>query len=92
MRTPKNLPRHELIGLEVKIIESENRDEKGITGKVVDERKSILKIEVKDEEKTVRKKGRTFEFALPSGKKTRIGGEVIEGRPKDRIKKRLKKW
>lgn len=92
MRTAKNLPRHELIGLEVEVTDSENRDEKNIRGKVVDERKSVLKVETKGGEKIIRKEGRVFKFELPSGKSVKIKGEVLEGRPEDRTKKKLKKW
>ena len=92
MRTLENLPRHELIGLEVKVIESENEAEEGINGKVIDERESVLKVECEGDEKTLQKGGRVFRFKLPSGEEAKVEGEVIEGRPEERIKKKLRKW
>lgn len=90
MRRPKNLPRHELIGLWVEVVESENEYEEGIYGKVVDETKSTLKVEAR-EEKTIKKVGRKFKFELPSGEEVKVGGDLLEGRPEERIK-RAKKW
>ncbi|MFP4045481.1 MAG: ribonuclease P protein component 1 [Candidatus Aenigmatarchaeota archaeon] len=92
MRTVKNLPRHEIIGLEVEVIESSNTDEQGLSGKVVDEQENVLKIEADVEVKTVQKSGRKFVFELPSGKKVKVSGDLIQGKPEERIKKRLKKW
>ncbi len=92
MRKLENLPRHELIGLKTEVVESENTMEEGIRGRVVDERKNVLKVECKGEEKTVRKKGRKFKFELPSEEQCKIDGETIEGRPEDRIKKKMRKW
>lgn len=92
MRTPNNLPRHELIGLDIEVTESENDSEVGISGKVVDERKNVLKLETEDDEKTLAKEGRTFSFELPSGKGAKVEGHILVGRPEERIDKRLKKW
>ncbi len=92
MRNPGNLPRHELIGLGVEVVESENKDEVGIKGKVVDEMKSVLKVECKGDEKTLQKRGRVFKFKLPPNKEVMVEGNILEGRPEDRIKKKLKKW
>lgn len=92
MRTARNLPRHELIGLSVEIVESPNDSEVGINGKVVDEGKNILKLELNDEEKIIQKCDRVFEFKLPDCNKVRIDGKIIYGNPVMRIKKRLNKW
>ncbi|MFP4633679.1 MAG: ribonuclease P protein component 1 [Candidatus Aenigmatarchaeota archaeon] len=92
MRDAKNLPRHELIGLEVRVMESENEVEEGIQGKVIDEGKSVLKVEHEDDEKTLAKKGRVFNFKLPSNEEVKVEGDVLEGRPEERIKKKLRKW
>ncbi len=53
--TPKNLVRHELISLKVKIKESTNPSQVGIEGKVIDETFKTLKIETKKREKTIPK-------------------------------------
>lgn len=92
MRTSRNLPRHELIGLEVGVVQSRNEDELGIRGKVVDETKQTLVVESGEEAKRIEKEGRVFQFDLPSGKEVRVDGIILKGRPEERIGKKLKKW
>ncbi|WP_251343067.1 ribonuclease P protein component 1 [Haloplanus halophilus] len=62
--TPETLPRHELVGLRVRVVESTNPDSVGIGGRVVDETMRTLVIEG-DRVRRVPKRGTTFEFALP---------------------------
>ncbi|MBD3155058.1 MAG: ribonuclease P protein subunit [Candidatus Aenigmarchaeota archaeon] len=90
--TPKNLVRHELIGLEVEIKESANPSQIGIKGKVMDETYSTLKIEVDKGEKIIVKENTVFIFTIPDGTKVQVDGNMIIGRPEDRIKKKLPKW
>ena len=91
--TPKNLVRHELIGLEVKIKNSTDPTLKGKKGKVVDETYNMLKIEEEEgKEISVPKKNCVFIFKLPSGLKVEVDGKILVGRPEDRIKKKFKKW
>lgn len=92
MITPKNLVRHELIGLHCRIADSTNKEVKGLEGRVVDESRNTLTIEVKGKEKNVVKEQCVFSFSLPSGERVRVEGKVLVGRPEDRIKKKLKKW
>jgi len=89
MITEKNLVRHELIGLEVKVKKSTNKSQIGIKGKVVDETYNMLVIETKKGERMVEKKSCVFVFKLPNGKKVEVEGWVLVGRPEDRIKKKL---
>ena len=92
MRTPENLVRHELIGLKVKIAESLNKKNVGISGKVVDESRNIIIIEkAKGKEVRLSKNHNVFVFSL-GRQKVRIEGDVLIGRPEDRIKKKFKKW
>jgi len=90
--TPKNLVRHELIGLDVKIKESKNRSQVGLKGKVIGETYSTLRIETKKGEKTIPKDITIFIFTLPNGTKVQVDGKVLIGRPEDRIKKKLARW
>jgi ribonuclease P protein subunit POP4 len=93
MITLENLVRHELIGLDVEIVESTNKADVGIKGKVVDESYNTIKIEMSSgEEKTLIKKNVVFVFTLPDGKKAKVDGKIIVSRPEDRIKKKFKKW
>lgn len=89
--TPRNLPRHELLGLKVKA-----RPLKGDVlhaGEVVGETRNMLKI-LKDDGRIIMlpKAAHVFEFELPSGEKALVEGSVLIGRPEERLKKRLRRW
>ncbi|MEM5802136.1 MAG: ribonuclease P protein subunit [Candidatus Aenigmatarchaeota archaeon] len=91
--TPKNLVRHELCGLKVKISESTDPTQKGISGIVIDETYNTLKIETKEgKEKIIPKKNSIFIFTLPDKTKVKVEGKLLVGRPEDRIKKKFPKW
>ncbi len=92
MRTPENLVRHELIGLRASIVESSNRKNVGISGKVIDETRNIIVIEkTNGKEVKLVKEQNVFVFVL-NRQKVRIEGGILVGRPEDRIKKKFKKW
>jgi ribonuclease P protein subunit POP4 len=91
--TPQNLVRHELIGLEIKIKDSTNKNQKGLKGKVIDETYNTLKIETKEgKEKIITKNNSIFIFTLPNGVKVEVDGKVLISRPEDRIKKKIARW
>ncbi len=90
-RTPKNLPRHELIGLEVEVVESTG-NRQGIKGKVVNETESTLVVETDEGEKTVPKEESHLQFMVDD-LKVRVNGRLLEGKPEERIGKRFPgKW
>ncbi|MGM0592273.1 MAG: ribonuclease P protein component 1 [Halobacteriota archaeon] len=63
--TPETLTRHELNGLQVRVVEAQNPDLVGIAGRVVRETMRTLCIEGDDARvRTVPKDGTTFEFVL----------------------------
>jgi len=91
--TPRNLVRHELISLPVKIPKSTDPTQKRLSGKVIDETYSTIKIETKDgKEKTVIKENCVFVFTLPDKTKVQVDGKLLVSRPEDRIKKKFPKW
>ncbi len=90
--TPKNLVRHELIGLHVRVVASSNFSAIGGNGRVVDETREMLAVETEFGEKHYVKEQCTFAFTLPSGEVVRVDGKVLVGRPEDRIKKKQRKW
>jgi ribonuclease P protein subunit POP4 len=92
MISARNLIKHELIGLPVEVIESTNKFQIGIKGRVVDETRNLLVIETKNELKKIQKKGSEFIFKIPSGRKVKVEGKKIVARPEDRIKLKVKKW
>jgi ribonuclease P protein subunit POP4 len=92
MRTSENLVRHELIGLKVRIVESTNKKNKGIEGRVVYETRNMLIIEKKNgKEIKVAKNENIFSFNL-DGIWVRVDGKLLLGRPEDRIKKKFRRW
>ena len=90
--SPFNLIRHELIGLEVEIIESSNKDQIGLKGIVIDETYNIIKIKTKQGEKSIPKNIILFKFTLPNGEKVKVDGKLLLARPEDRIKKKQPSW
>lgn len=87
--TPENLPKHELIGLNVEVTESTDDSLEGLSGEVMDETKSMLRIG----DKLVEKKSCTFLFQIPSGEKVSVDGELIAKRPEERTGMKLPdKW
>jgi len=91
MITPKNLIKHELIGLEVEIADSTNKFQIGLKGLVVDETKNTLIIETEKCMKKIQKKGSIFIFKI-SNEKVKVNGNKIAVRPEDRLKLKVKKW
>lgn len=91
--TERNLVRHELCGLKVKVVDSTDPTQKGIKGTVIDETYNTIKIETLDgKEKVIPKRTSTFIFTLPNKKRVEVRGEILLGRPEDRIKKKLRRW
>jgi ribonuclease P protein subunit POP4 len=86
MISPRNLIRHELIGLGVEIVDSTDPTLKNLKGRIIDETKNTLTIDVAGRRKKVAKGICTFVFRL-NGARVEVSGKVIVGRPQDRIKK-----
>ncbi len=81
----KRLARSELIGLDVKIVESENSFNKGIKGKIIDETKNMFEIKTKETRKKIIKNQCVFEFKEQN---MQINGKSLSTRPEERIKQR----
>ncbi|WP_121744572.1 ribonuclease P protein component 1 [Natronorubrum halophilum] len=66
--TPETLPRHELNGLPVRVVESDDSSRVDLEGRVVIETTNTLSIEVRENGESrvvmVPKSGSTFEFAI----------------------------
>lgn len=89
--TPHNILKHELIGLQCRVLKSRNSRQEGISGTVVDETKNMLVIE-NGKNLRVAKAGAELIFTLASGRKMKISGSLLVARPENRIKMKLKKW
>lgn len=79
------LPIHELIGLNVKIVESVDASKKGLVGKIVDETQRTIVIDMNNAEKTLPKNESTFAFDL-DGEIVEIEGRELAGNPIERLK------
>jgi len=89
--TPENLVRHELIGLQVDVVDSTNPYLEGLSGRVVDETRNTLLIETWRGEKRVPKSHTSFVFALPQNQKVKVEGSVLFSQPENRIHKKIRR-
>ena len=88
MKVTPSVVQHEFIGLESKVVRNSNPHVVGIAGKVVDETRNTLTILCNGERRVVIKDTSVFNFVMPDGTIVEIDGNIIIGRPEDRIKKR----
>ena len=72
--TPKTLIYHCLIGLEAKIVQSSNPQYVNINGKVIDETKNTLIIEIGNKEIQIPKRNSLFQFRLSKTKAVEVDG------------------
>jgi len=89
---PGNILKHELIGLNVKIVNSKNEQIVGIKGKVIDETKNILTIANSNAKRKIPKDIAIFQFKLPKGTVVNLHGSKLIGRPENRLKVKMRKW
>ncbi len=89
---PKNIVIHELIGLEVVVVNHSDPSLIGLRGRVVDETMKTLVLETESGEKVVPKEYGVFCFKLPDGRWTFVRGEEILFRPWERTKRGYKKF
>jgi len=89
--TPRNILRHELLGLRVKARPS--KGDRIHVGEVVGETRNMLII-LRDDGRIVSlpKEAYFFEFQLPSNEKVLVEGKMLVGRPEERLKKRVRRW
>ena len=91
-RTPKNILRHEIIGLRARIVESSNPYQVGIEGVIIDETMRTILFETERGKKRVLKDQVKLLIWLPSGTRIIVEGKELVGRPEDRLKKKLRFW
>jgi ribonuclease P protein subunit POP4 len=90
--TPHNLIRHELVGLNVRIMSAKDSVMKGIRGVIVDETRNMLAVDGKAGRIMIPKGIATFRFKLPSGVQVDVDGERLVARPENRLKTRMRRW
>ncbi len=93
MIDPKNLVRHELIGLHACVSRCDDKRCEGFCGIIADETKNMIMIESEGKRKRFRKENAWFDIRVPKGQSVRVCGNVLLGRPEERIKKKFtNKW
>lgn len=83
MKRIKDIPRHELIGITIEVVDAQNKSLIGIKGRVVEETKNML---VLDNGKKMIKDQVRLKMKI-NNKNIEIDGRILVGRPEDRIKK-----
>jgi ribonuclease P protein subunit POP4 len=91
MRATPTFVQNEFIGLNAKVVKSTNPNYVGISGKVIDETRNTLLIRHENKDKVVVKNVAVFHFTMPDGTIVEVDGNIILGRPEDRVKKRLRR-
>ncbi|MFZ0184906.1 MAG: ribonuclease P protein subunit [Nitrosotalea sp.] len=84
MITTENIARHELIGLETTILESNNSQVVGLHGKIIDETKSMFAIETSTGIKHMPKMNSMWKFNL-NGVTSIVAGKSISKRSYERM-------
>ncbi|MBE0525768.1 ribonuclease P protein subunit [Candidatus Thorarchaeota archaeon] len=86
---PENIVRHELTGLATHVVESKDPTLVCRSGVILGETREMLRLNTKNGEVCVSKSVCVFDITLPNGAVVRVDGNVLRGRPEDRMKKRL---
>ena len=84
MITINNITSHEFIGLHTEITQSTNPQIIGLNGRIVDETKSMFKINTKNGTKSIVKSKNSWKFSIENNDIV-IDGSKIAKRPFDRI-------
>jgi len=84
MITIDNITSHEFIGLDTEVTQSSNPQVIGLNGRIVDETKSMFKINTEKGIKSIAKSKNSWKFSIEN-KDIVIDGSKIVKRPFDRI-------
>lgn len=84
MITSDNIVSHELIGLQVQLVESNNEQIVGLNGKIVDETKFMFTLNTKNGIKRLAKSASKWKFEL-DGKEIELDGAKLTRRPYERM-------
>ncbi|TLX69665.1 MAG: ribonuclease P protein subunit [Thaumarchaeota archaeon] len=84
MITKENLFIHEIIGLEATIVKSSNEQTIGISGKVIDETKSMFFLNTKNGIKKIPKENAEWKFSFDKNELI-VNGNLLAKRPQERL-------
>jgi len=91
MKVTPAIIRGEFIGTEGKIAKSSHSGYVGLSGEVINETKNTFTILQAGKAKSVVKDSDVFNFKLSDGTIVEIDGNLLMGRPEDRLKKTIKR-
>ena len=86
--TPLNILNHELIGLETHVVGSRDPGHVSKKGTVVAETREMIQLDTANGEVIISKELCVFQITLPDGTVVQVDGNLLKGRPEDRMKKR----
>jgi ribonuclease P protein subunit POP4 len=84
MITAETISRHEFIGLDTRVINSNNSQVVGLNGTIINETKSMFTINTQKGMKMIPKSTNDWEFTI-NGKNMTVKGSKITKRPFERI-------
>ena len=88
MISVENIASHEFIGLDTHIVNSSNPQLVGLNGRVIEETKSMFRINTKKGTKFIAKTNNSWQFTVQN-KQVTIDGSKITKRPFDRLGAKL---
>lgn len=80
-----------LVGKKAVIVKSRNPSYLNLSGTIIDETKETITIDDGVKRRMIIKRGTIFHVTLPDGTVLEIDGNMLVGRPEDRIKRRLRR-
>jgi ribonuclease P protein subunit POP4 len=90
MISPRTILRHELIGLDVSVVEASNPLHCGISGLIIDETRNTLLIRTPCGNRRIQKQYSRFRIILPDGTRVIINGSALVSAPERRISQYMK--
>lgn len=84
MITKENLLIHEIIGLQATVVKSSNEQTIGISGKVIDETKSMFFLNTKNGIKKIPKENTEWKFSFDTNELI-VNGNLLAKRPQERL-------
>ena len=90
MISPRNILRHELIGLDVSVAEASNPLHRGISGRIIDETRNTLLIRTLCGDRRIQKQYSRFRIVLPDGMRVIVDGSALVSAPEKRIAQYMK--
>jgi ribonuclease P protein subunit POP4 len=90
MINARNIPRHELIGMDVLVVSASNSLHRGISGRVIDETRNTIIVRSSSGDKMVPKSQSCFRFMIEGGTAVDVDGSVLIMPPERRVTLNIK--